>query len=237
MKNTIKIIVLSFLMLFCIMSFSYASSISISSDKDLTNINPGEEFNVKVKLNSDEDSVAVQCKLEFDSNKLEIIKDEAYEEMAKVDIGEDVENVTADTEGNLIINTIKGKSENNVCEFTFKVKENAKLKNDKIVLKKVDSSIELTEEEKQELNKYIENNGHNSKYTYLRQQTNDVIANGEEQNVYIIGVENQDELTNFVTMQDRKTKEKVKIQNDGYPYEGIIIKDIVHWLANKDKVS
>ena len=147
MKNTIKIIVLSFLMLFCIMSFSYASSISISSDKDLTNINPGEEFNVKVKLNSDEDSVAVQCKLEFDSNKLEIIKDEAYEEMAKVDIGEDVENVTADTEGNLIINTIKGKSENNVCEFTFKVKENAKLKNDKIVLKKVDSSIELTEEE------------------------------------------------------------------------------------------
>ena len=27
---------------------------------------------------------------------------------------------------------------------------------------------ELTEEEKQELNKYIENNGHNSKYTYLR---------------------------------------------------------------------
>lgn len=74
---------------------------------------------------------------------------------------------------------------------------------------------ELTEEEKQELNKYIENNGHNSKYTYLRQQTNDVTANGEEQNVYIIGVENQDELMNFVTMQDRKTKEKVKIQNDG----------------------
>lgn len=35
---------------------------------------------------------------------------------------------------------------------------------------------ELTEEEKQELNKYIENNGHNSKYTYLRQQTNDVAA-------------------------------------------------------------
>ena len=74
---------------------------------------------------------------------------------------------------------------------------------------------ELTEEEKQELNKYIENNGHNSKYTYLRQQTNDVTANGEEQNVYIIGVENQDELMDFVTMQDRKTKEKVKIQNDG----------------------
>ena len=74
---------------------------------------------------------------------------------------------------------------------------------------------ELTEEGKQELNKYIENNGHNSKYTYLRQQTNDVTANGEEQNVYIIGVENQDELMDFVTMQDRKTKEKVKIQNDG----------------------
>ena len=74
---------------------------------------------------------------------------------------------------------------------------------------------ELTEEEKKELNKYIENNGHNSKYTYLRQQTNDVTANGEEQNVYIIGVENQDELMDFVTMQDRKTKEKVKIQNDG----------------------
>jgi putative ABC transport system permease protein len=74
---------------------------------------------------------------------------------------------------------------------------------------------ELTEEGKQELNKYIEKNGHNSKYTYLRQQTNDVTANGEEQNVYIIGVENQDELMDFVTMQDRKTKEKVKIQNDG----------------------
>lgn len=33
--------------------------------------------------------------------------------------------------------------------------------------------------------------------------------------MYIIGVENQDELMDFVTMQDRKTKEKVKIQNDG----------------------
>ena len=64
-------------------------------------------------------------------------------------------------------------------------------------------------------NKTVDKNGHNSKYTYLRQQTNDVTANGEEQNVYIIGVENQDELMDFVTMQDRKTKEKVKIQNDG----------------------
>ena len=74
---------------------------------------------------------------------------------------------------------------------------------------------ELTEEQKQELNKYIESNGNNSKYTYLRQQTNDVIANGEEQNVYIIGVDNQDELIDFVTMQDRKTKEEVGIQEGG----------------------
>lgn len=74
---------------------------------------------------------------------------------------------------------------------------------------------ELTEEQKQELNKYIEENGHNSKYTYLRQQTNDVMANGKEQNVYIIGTDNQDELIEFVKMQDRKTKEKVKIQKGG----------------------
>lgn len=147
MKNTIKITILSFLILFCIMNLAYASSISISSDKDLANILPGEEFNVKVKLNSDEDLATVQYKLEFDRNKLEIIKDEAYENLAKITIGEDVENVTADAEGNFIINTIKGKNANNVFEFTFRVKENSKLKNDKIVLKKVDSSIELNEEE------------------------------------------------------------------------------------------
>ena len=74
---------------------------------------------------------------------------------------------------------------------------------------------ELTEEQKQELNKYIEENGYNSKYTYLRQQTNDVMANGKEQNIYIIGTDNQDELIEFVKMQDRKTKEKVKIQKGG----------------------
>ena len=146
MKKTIKVTVLSFLMLFCIISFTYASSISISSDKDLENILPGEEFNVKIKLNSDEDLATIHCELEFDKNKLEIIKDEAYEEMAKITIGQDIENVTADSEGNFIINTIKGKSENNVFEFTFRVKENVKLKNDKIVLSKIDSSIELDEE-------------------------------------------------------------------------------------------
>lgn len=74
---------------------------------------------------------------------------------------------------------------------------------------------DINQEEKNEINKYIENSKYPSQYTYLKQQTNDVTANGQEQNVYIIGVDNQKELTDFVTTRDRKTKEEVKIQNDG----------------------
>lgn len=66
-----------------------------------------------------------------------------------------------------------------------------------------------------ELNSYINNNGSSSKYTYLRQQTNDVMANGEEQNVYIVGTDDPQELEEFITMQNRKTKVKVNIDDSG----------------------
>lgn len=74
---------------------------------------------------------------------------------------------------------------------------------------------ELTEEQTTKLNDYINKNGHNVKYTYLRQQTNDVIANGKEQNAYIIGVNNQEELKDFVITRNRQTKEEVKIEEHG----------------------
>lgn len=74
---------------------------------------------------------------------------------------------------------------------------------------------ELKDKQIEELNNYIENNGHDSKYTYIRQQTNDVEANGNSQNVYIVGIDDKQELTDFVTMQERKTKNKVNIQDDG----------------------
>lgn len=86
---------------------------------------------------------------------------------------------------------------------------------------------ELNEEQTTELNNYIENSGYSMMYTYLRQQTNDIEANGESQNVYIVGVENQKELQNFVTMQNRKTKENISLSDDG-----IIITEKLSKLLN-----
>lgn len=74
---------------------------------------------------------------------------------------------------------------------------------------------ELNSKQIDELNNYMGSNGHDSKYTYIRQQTNDIEANGNSQNVYIVGIDNKQELTDFVTMQNRKTKEKIDIQDDG----------------------
>lgn len=74
---------------------------------------------------------------------------------------------------------------------------------------------ELNDNQIEELNKYIENNDYDSKHTYIRQQTNDIEANGNALNVYIVGIDNKEELTDFVTMQNRKTKEKIDIQDDG----------------------
>lgn len=74
---------------------------------------------------------------------------------------------------------------------------------------------ELTDEETLELNNYINNSGRDVKYTYLRQQTNDVMANGEEQNVYIVGIDDKEELKDFVTMKNRKTQEKVEVEDNG----------------------
>lgn len=73
----------------------------------------------------------------------------------------------------------------------------------------------LNDEQIEELNNYIDNNGYNVKYTYLRQQTNDVIANGNEQNVYIVGIDDKEELKDFVTMKNRETKEEIEVQDDG----------------------
>ena len=65
------------------------------------------------------------------------------------------------------------------------------------------------------LKKIIENSGYNTEYTYLRQQTNDVEANGNKQNVYILGVSNQEEFEKFVAVQNRKTQEKLNLTDDG----------------------
>lgn len=73
----------------------------------------------------------------------------------------------------------------------------------------------LTDKKIEELNKYIQKEIPNTKYTYLRQQTNNVSANGNEQNVYIVGVDDKEELTDFVNMQDRETKQHISIQKDG----------------------
>ena len=74
---------------------------------------------------------------------------------------------------------------------------------------------ELSEEQKKEINKYIEEKEYNIKYTYLKQQTNDISANNVEQNVYIVGIDNELELEEFVTMRNRETKENINITNEG----------------------
>ena len=87
----------------------------------------------------------------------------------------------------------------------------------------------LSDEQNLELNKYIEENVHEAKYIYLRQQTNDVSANGEEQNAYIVGFDNQEELKKFVTMRNRETKEELSINDNE-----IIITEKLSKLLNVD---
>ncbi len=98
-------------------------------------------------------------------------------------------------------------------------------------IRKYDFEITLNDElnnnQVSNLNKYIENNGHDVKYTYLRQQTNDIEANGNKQNVYILGINNQDEFEEFVTMQNRKSQERVNLSNDG-----VIITEKISKLLN-----
>ena len=74
---------------------------------------------------------------------------------------------------------------------------------------------ELNNNQVSKLNEYIENSGYNTEYTYLRQQTNDVEANGNKQNVYILGISNQEEFEKFVAVQNRKTQEKLNLTDDG----------------------
>lgn len=88
---------------------------------------------------------------------------------------------------------------------------------------------ELNEEQILELNNYIDNNGNSVKYTYLRQQTNDIEANGKKLNVYIVGVTNEEELKDFVTIRNRKTKEEVNLKDDG-----VIITEKISKLMNVD---
>ena len=85
----------------------------------------------------------------------------------------------------------------------------------------------LSETQILELNSYIENNEKDMKYTYLRQQTNDLEANGKKLNVFILGVKNEAELKDFVTMRNRKNKEEVKLQNDG-----VVITEKISKLMN-----
>ncbi len=74
---------------------------------------------------------------------------------------------------------------------------------------------ELNNNQIEELNKYIENNVTDLNYTYLKQQTNEVEANGESQDVYILGISNEEEFKNFVTLQNRKTRKTVNLSDDG----------------------
>ncbi len=125
-----------------------ANEVQMYTQDDLTKIGPGDEFSVTIKLESAEDNVTIQCKLNFNEEKIQLIRDEYYEELAKVDIGEDISNVTIDKDGNFIINTLKGREKNNLIKVKFKVKENVKLINEKITLTTISSNVDFKKEEK-----------------------------------------------------------------------------------------
>ncbi len=85
----------------------------------------------------------------------------------------------------------------------------------------------LDPEQIEDLNNYIDNNGYSVEYTYLRQQTNDVIANDNEQNVYIVGIDDEEELKDFVSMRARDTQENVEVSD-----EGVVITEKLSKLLN-----
>ncbi len=73
---------------------------------------------------------------------------------------------------------------------------------------------ELDDNQRAEMNNIIQNDGYTSKFIYLKQQTNDVEANGSEQNAYILGVKDKEKIKEFTTLRNRKTGEELNIQDD-----------------------
>lgn len=101
-------------------------------------------------------------------------------------------------------------------------------------IKKYDFEIalknELDDKKTEELDSFIKKIREDQRHIYLRQQNNEVISEkGKEQNVYVVAVENQKEFENFVTLQDRKTKTKVNLSN-----EGVVITEKISKLLNVD---
>ncbi len=74
---------------------------------------------------------------------------------------------------------------------------------------------DLEDNQIKELNKYIEASRHTVKYVNLRQQSNDIEANGHKQNAYILGINNQEEIEDFVTIKNRQTKKEVNLTDNG----------------------
>ena len=141
MKKRITIITITiFLILFSIYSSCSANSINVSTDKDLTKIQPGEEFKIRLKFNLSEDYATIQCKLDFNEDKIEIIQNEAYKDLAKISAGKNVYVATVNRKGDIILNTIEGTKGDNTLEISMKVKENVKLINDKVTVNIIDST-------------------------------------------------------------------------------------------------
>lgn len=163
MKKRITIITITiFLILFSIYSSCSANSVNVSTDKDLTKIQPGEEFKIRLKFNLSEDYATIQCKLDFNEDKIEIIQNEAYKDLAKISAGKNVYVATVNRKGDIILNTIEGTKGDNTLEISMKVKENVKLINDKVTVNIIDSTINMEDSK----NMYI-NIGVQSKFNII----------------------------------------------------------------------
>lgn len=151
MKNIRRIFfIVLVVILFILIENVQAAQVNIYSDKEPEVILPNEQFYVTLDVKSEEDSVYIKGKLEYDKRNIEIVIDEADEELAKIEVGDAIFNSIVDKEGNFIITTIKGKSEGNTVKINFKVKENVKVKNSKIkinITEATDTSINNSSKE------------------------------------------------------------------------------------------
>lgn len=74
---------------------------------------------------------------------------------------------------------------------------------------------ELNEDKQIEMNNYLKEEKTINDYIYLRQQSNDVIANNNIENSYIVITQNGNDISNFVKLKNRATKQTLKINSDG----------------------
>lgn len=173
-KRLMKVIIFSVLIILAIMYITNrkvdAATIdmnymSADENKNINKINAGDEFLVSVSINGDESDkvMAIFGYLEYDSDILELVKEDGSENIAKIKLGNgwSIGNVSDEESSNpkkskFLIYSDEESRENTAVYIRFKVKENVNTKRVKNAIVQV-KDVTLYDTEHKELKSKVEN--------------------------------------------------------------------------------